>query len=64
MADGQRSMGCPPPQCVTHKDGQLQRGEQAPFAAYFTHDSRELKMRRSTSEKLPSWASLESSEAR
>src|SRR4029434_3420935 len=45
IADGKLSMGCPPPQCVTHKDGQLQRGEQAPFAAaYFTHESRELKI--------------------
>src|SRR4029453_5869970 len=45
IADGKLSMGFPPPQCVTHKDGQVQRGEQAPFAAaYFTHESRELKL--------------------
>src|SRR6516165_2492555 len=43
IAAGMLSMGCLPHHCVTNKDGQLQRGEQALFAAYFTHESRELK---------------------
>src|SRR5215211_2848884 len=43
MAGGKLSMGCPPCHGATNKDGQLQRGEQASLAAYFTHKNRELQ---------------------
>jgi hypothetical protein len=46
-SDGKLSIGCPPGiGLVTNKDGQLRRGEQAPFAAYLDstyHKNRELQ---------------------